>query len=83
MDDNQSTGTFQATAGKIEEAVGNFAGDAKTQVSGKARQAAGQAQQTYGQVVGVVRDFAGENPVGALLAAAGLGVMLGMILARR
>jgi uncharacterized protein YjbJ (UPF0337 family) len=83
MDDNQVKGAFQAAAGKIEETVGNIAGDAKTQVSGKARQAAGQAQQTYGQVVEGIRDLATENPIGALLGAAGLGVLLGLILARR
>ena len=83
MDDNEVKGAFQDAAGKIEEAVGNIAGDAKTQVSGKARQAAGQAQRTYGQVVEGVRDFSTENPIGALLGAAGLGLLLGLILARR
>lgn len=83
MDENQVKGAFQAAAGKIEESVGNFAGDAKTQVSGRARQAAGQARQTYGQVVEDMRDITTDNPIGALLAAAGLGGPLGMILARR
>jgi uncharacterized protein YjbJ (UPF0337 family) len=83
MDTNQVKGAFQETAGKIEDAVGNFAGDAKTQMSGKARQAAGQAQQAYGQAVDGMRDFATENPIGAILGAAGLGVLLGLILARR
>jgi uncharacterized protein YjbJ (UPF0337 family) len=83
MDDNEVKGAFQEATGKIEETVGNIAGDAKAQVSGKAREAAGQAQQTYGQVVEGMRDFATENPIGALLGAAGLGLLLGLILTRR
>jgi uncharacterized protein YjbJ (UPF0337 family) len=83
MHDNEVKGAFQEAAGKIEETVGDLAGDAKTQVSGEARQAAGQAQQTYGQVIEGMRDFATENPIGALFGAAGLGILLGLILARR
>jgi LPXTG-motif cell wall-anchored protein len=30
-----------------------------------------------------MRDFATENPIGALLGAAGLGLLLGLILTRR
>jgi uncharacterized protein YjbJ (UPF0337 family) len=83
MDDNQIEGAFQEAAGKIEETVGDIAGDAKTQVSGKARQVSGRVQQTYGQVVGGVREFAAENPIGAVVGAAGLGILLGLILTRR
>jgi uncharacterized protein YjbJ (UPF0337 family) len=83
MNDDQVEGVIQGAAGKIEEKVGNVVGDAKIQASGKARQAAGQAQQAYGQVVEGMRDFATENPIGSLLAAAGLGILLGLMLTRR
>jgi uncharacterized protein YjbJ (UPF0337 family) len=83
MDDNQAKGAFQDATGKIEEAIGGIAGDAKTSLSGKARQAAGQAQRGYGQVAEGMRDFAVENPIGAILGAAGLGILLGLLLARR
>jgi uncharacterized protein YjbJ (UPF0337 family) len=83
MDDNQIEGAFQEAAGKLEKTVGDIAGDAKTQMSGKAREFSGRAQQTYGQVVGGVRDFATENPIGAVVGAAGLGVLLGLLLTRR
>jgi hypothetical protein len=42
-----------------------------------------QVQQAYGQAVDHLRDFAEDNPIGSLLAAAGVGLVLGMILARR
>jgi uncharacterized protein YjbJ (UPF0337 family) len=83
MDDNEFKGDFQEAAEKIEKTVGDIASDAKKQVSGKASQAAGQAQQAYGQVVGGMRDFATGNPIGAVVGAAGLGVLIGLLLARR
>jgi hypothetical protein len=45
--------------------------------------AGGQAQQAYGQAVDHVRDFATDNPVGSLLAAAAVGLVLGLIVARK
>jgi hypothetical protein len=41
-----------------------------------------QAQQAYSQTVDQVRDFATENPVGSLLAAAGVELVLGLIVGR-
>jgi hypothetical protein len=41
--------------------------------------ATGQAQQAYDQAVDHARDFATDNPVGSLLAAAGLELVLGLI----
>ena len=58
-------------------------GDTATQARGKASQAAGAAQNLYGQVVDEVRSFAFNQPVGALLLTMGLGVMLGFLLGRR
>jgi hypothetical protein len=42
-----------------------------------------EAQQAYDQAVDQGRDFAAENPVGLLLAVAGVGLVLGLIVARR
>jgi hypothetical protein len=42
-----------------------------------------QAQQAYNQAVDQVKDFAAENPVGSLLAAAGLALVLGLTVSRR
>ena len=51
--------------------------------SGKVNQAAGQAQELYGDTVDSVRDFASEQPVVALLSAMAVGVVLGFVLGRR
>ena len=49
MDENRITGTARNLGGKVEEGVGRVTGDAKTQVRGVADQAAGPAQDLYGQ----------------------------------
>jgi uncharacterized protein YjbJ (UPF0337 family) len=83
MDENRVEGTVRNAAGKVEEAAGNLTGDARTEARGRARQAAGQAQDLYGQAVDEVQGFAREQPVAALLIAAGVGFLLGAILTRR
>lgn len=42
----------------------------------------GPAQQAYGQAVDHVRDCDTDNPIGSLLAAASLGFVLGLMVAR-
>ena len=49
MDENRITGTPRNLGGKVEEGVGRVTGDAKAQVRGMADQAAGAAQDLYGQ----------------------------------
>ena len=49
MDENRITGTARNLGGKLEEGVGRVTGDAKAQVRGMADQAAGAAQDLYGQ----------------------------------
>jgi uncharacterized protein YjbJ (UPF0337 family) len=56
MDENRITGTAKNAAGKLEEGLGHAAGDAKSQLQGKMKQAEGSAQDLYGQV----KDSAGE-----------------------
>ena len=68
MDENRITGTARNLGGKVEEGVGRVTGDAKTQVRGVADQAAGPAQDLYGQV----RDTAADAAVAARDSAASL-----------
>ena len=82
-DENRFEGAARNIGGKVGETVGRLTGDASTQIQGKAEQAAGMAQDTYGQVVDGVKSFAADKPVGALLAALGVGVALGLVLRRR
>ncbi len=83
IDENRAEGFARTAGGKLQDAVGGLTGDASTQMRGKVNQAAGQAQNIYRQVADRVKNFASERPIGALLAAGGVGVMLGLLLARR
>ena len=58
MDTDRITGSAKEYAGRVEGAVGEMAGDAKTQASGRAREAAGTAQNLYGQAKDAARDVA-------------------------
>jgi uncharacterized protein YjbJ (UPF0337 family) len=76
--------------GRVQEAVGSLAGDTKAQMEGVARQAAGAAEDAYGQVrdrardvAGVVSDSVERQPLVALLVAGAVGCMLGLLLSRR
>ena len=82
MDENRIEGTTKDIGGKIQDAVGGLTGDSSTQARGKANQAAGQAQDVYGQMVDEVTSFAKDQPVAALLSAAGVGLVLGYLLSR-
>lgn len=56
MDKDRIVGSAKEFAGRAEGAVGDLAGDAQTQASGKAREAAGAVQNLYGQAKDAVRD---------------------------
>ncbi|MBB4374990.1 uncharacterized protein YjbJ (UPF0337 family) [Bradyrhizobium sp. cir1] len=58
MDTDRIVGSAKEFAGRAEDAVGEMAGDAKTQASGNAREAAGTVQNLYGQAKDAVRDAA-------------------------
>ncbi|MCG2627590.1 CsbD family protein [Bradyrhizobium sp. WYCCWR 13023] len=58
MDKDRIVGSAKEFAGRAEGAVGDLAGDAQTQASGKAREAAGTVQNLYGQAKDAVRDAA-------------------------
>ena len=58
MDENRLYGTARNVGGKVEESVGRATGDVKTQIQGKLDQAAGAAQDLYGQTADAARDTA-------------------------
>ena len=58
MDDNRIEGSARKIGGKVQEGVGEVTGDAKTRVEGLANQAAGAAQDLYGQTADAARDTA-------------------------
>jgi len=58
LDENRVKGTARNLGGKAEEAWGNVTGDARTQAEGAINQAAGAAQDFYGQTVDATRETA-------------------------
>ena len=83
MTANQFEGTMRDMTGKVEDAAGGLTGDTSTQLRGKYDQVAGQAHRAMGDAADSVRDFATEQPIGAVLLAAGVGFIAGLLLARR
>jgi uncharacterized protein YjbJ (UPF0337 family) len=56
MDKDRIAGSTKEFAGKVEGAVGDMAGDTKTEASGRVREAAGTVQDLYGQAKDAARD---------------------------
>jgi uncharacterized protein YjbJ (UPF0337 family) len=83
MDEQQVNGGFNQAAGRMQDAAGALAGDVKLQAAGKFRALKGQAQSLYGDVVDNIEHVATENPLAALGAALGVGLVLGLVIRRR
>jgi uncharacterized protein YjbJ (UPF0337 family) len=56
MDKDRITGSAKEFGGRVEGAIGEMAGDTKTQASGRAREAAGAVQNLYGQAKDAASD---------------------------
>jgi uncharacterized protein YjbJ (UPF0337 family) len=82
MDENRMDGAARDLGGRIQEAAGTLVGDTATQVNGQVNRLAGQAQNAYGQAVDEVKTFTTEQPLTALLAALGVGAVLGFMIRR-
>ena len=83
VDSNRPEGTLRNLGGKVQDAVGGLTGDSATQARGKVNEAAGSAQDMYGRAVDEVGEFVTGQPMMAMLAALGAGILLGVIIARR
>jgi uncharacterized protein YjbJ (UPF0337 family) len=66
-------GTAREFGGRVQQKVGELAGDAKTQANGLYNQAAGQAEQQVAKLSDVIKD----QPITSALVAIGLGYLLG------
>jgi uncharacterized protein YjbJ (UPF0337 family) len=88
MDEDRISGTARNLSGKVEEGVGRTTGDVKTQLQGKLDQAAGAAQDLYGQAADAARDTAVSfdkwlrttietQPYTTAIVALGIGWLLG------
>ena len=58
MDENRVEGSLRNIGGKVQEGVGRTTGDTKSTVEGVMNQAAGTAQNLYGQSADVARGTA-------------------------
>src|SRR5258705_5102546 len=56
MNEDRAVGTAKNFGGKVEEGFGRVTGDVKSQVEGKLKQAAGAAQDLYGQARDTAED---------------------------
>jgi uncharacterized protein YjbJ (UPF0337 family) len=70
-------GAAREFGGRAQEAVGNVAGDQKTQAEGLYNQAAGQAQQAAAQFSDVIK----SQPIVSTLVAVAVGYILGRLTA--
>ncbi|HLJ04697.1 MAG TPA: CsbD family protein [Acetobacteraceae bacterium] len=66
-------GTAREFGGRVQQKVGELAGDAKTQANGLYNQAAGQAEQQVAKLSDVIKD----QPITSALVAIGIGYLLG------
>jgi uncharacterized protein YjbJ (UPF0337 family) len=90
MDDNRIFGTTRNLTGKLEEGIGRTTGDVRVQAQGQFDQAAGFAQDVYGQAADTTRDTAvtldqwlcttiETQPYAAAMVALGIGWLLGRL----
>jgi uncharacterized protein YjbJ (UPF0337 family) len=88
MDEDRLYGTARNLGGKVEEGIGQATGDVKSQIKGKLDQAAGTAQDLYGQTADAARDTAASfdrwlrttietQPYTTAIVALGIGWLLG------
>jgi uncharacterized protein YjbJ (UPF0337 family) len=88
MDENRVEGTARNLGGKVQEGLGRVTGNARTEAEGLANQAAGAAQDLYGQAADTARETASSfervlrrtietQPYTSALVALGIGWLLG------
>src|SRR5450756_2957115 len=56
MDKDRIAGSARDFTGKVEDTVGDIAGDAKTEVAGRVNEVAGTAQNIYGHAKDAARE---------------------------
>jgi uncharacterized protein YjbJ (UPF0337 family) len=83
MDADRIEGAARNAGDNAQDAAGGLLGDATTQVRGKINETAGKAREVYGQAKGQVETLTTEQPIAALFAALGVGLLVGFLLARR
>ncbi len=80
MMNSQNFSDAASSAGETLNALGEFADDTMRQARGAMDQGVAEVQKTYGKAVDQTKSFTSDQPTMALLAAMGVGVILGFAL---
>lgn len=83
MNEDQIRGAANTVGGRVQRAAGALAGDHGLEAEGAVRETAGRVQAKAGEAVDSVRDVVAQRPIGAILGGFGVGILVGMLLARR
>lgn len=83
MNNDRPEGLLREFVGRLQGVLGGSTGDAVLETRGQVNQAAGQVQHAYGEVLDVVERVASSRPLLIAAAAAGVGFVLGLLVARR
>lgn len=83
MGREQIKGTLDKLAGQAQGAAGEWLDDEQLRLQGAARQAAGQLQQRYGQLLDNAAASVCRQPLTTVAVLAGAGLLLGLLLRRR
>ncbi|SKB31844.1 CsbD family protein [Luteibacter sp. 22Crub2.1] len=90
MNEDQIRGAANTVGGRVQRAAGALVGDhslegegAIRETAGRVQAAAGRVQAAAGDAVDSVRDVVAHRPLGAILSGFGVGILVGMLLARR
>jgi uncharacterized protein YjbJ (UPF0337 family) len=79
---HQLNGGVNHGVGRMKEAAGALFGDLKVEAQGRAQQLRGQAESLYGDTMERLSHVTHERPAVALGTALGIGVIIGILLAR-
>ena len=82
MSEQQVNGGVNQGVGRVKEAAGALLGDLKIEAQGRAQQMRGQAESLYGDAMERITSVTTEKPAVALGTALGIGVIIGILLAR-
>lgn len=83
MNEDQIRGAANTIGGRVQRAAGALTGDHDLEAEGAVRETAGRVQAKAGEAVETVRDAVAHRPLGTVLAGFGVGILVGMLLARR
>jgi uncharacterized protein YjbJ (UPF0337 family) len=83
MNEDQIRGAANTIGGRVQRAAGALGGDHGLEAEGAIRETAGRVQAKAGEAVDNARDAIAHRPLGAILSGFGVGILVGMLLARR